>query len=321
MKSILASIVMILLLAACGDGGMNHAVLDQKDGVVLIVAEKIANGEQAGGIGTGFFIDENTILTNNHVVSDSTRVKVAVEHSSELYDVEVVESDPVADIAIVEIKDWDKFKRENHYKVLKLADPYDLQVSEEVFAIGHPWGLSWTVSKGILSAIDRKMTEAPKVLIQVDAHVYQGNSGGPLLNSQGEVIGINSLMLAQTGGSYGFALPVSMIERVMRDWKEYGETRWSFVGIKINEDLVKEVTPGSPAEQAGIKADDVIEEFTTSEGTYDPKNKNLSVAMAHHDSGEPVMLKVRRGDEHLEIRVDPVWKPSSQITLTPADGQ
>lgn len=322
MKTIIASIIMTLLLVACGDAdGVNHAVLDQKDGIVLIAAEKNVNGEKAGGIGTGFFIGENTILTNNHVVSDSTTVKVALEHSSDMYDAEVVKSDPVADIAIIEIKDFDKFKKENHYRVLKLADPYDLQVSEEVYAVGHPWGLAWSVSKGILSAIDRKMTEAPKVLLQVDAHVYQGNSGGPLLNSHGDVIGINSLMLAQTGGSYGFALPVSMIERVMRDWVEYGEVRWSFLGIKINEDKIKEVVPGSAADRAGIKAEDSIVEFTTSEGTYDPKTKNLSVAMAHHDSGKPVSIKIKRGEELLDITVEPDWKPSSQIALGPSDGQ
>lgn len=322
MKAILASIVMSLLLVACGDiGGVNHNVLDQKAGVVLIAAEKNIEGKTAGGLGTGFFIDENTIFTNYHVVSDSTKIKVALNGTSGIYDAEIVDSDPVSDFAIIEIKDIDKFKRENNYKVLKLADPYDLQVTEDVYAIGHPWGLSWSVSKGILSAVDRKMSDAPKVLIQVDAHVYQGNSGGPLLNSHGDVIGINSLMLAQEGGSYGFALPVSMIERVMRDWREYGKVRWSFLGIKINEDKIKEVVTGSAAAKAGIRAEDSIVEFTTSEDTYDPKTKNLAVAMAHHDSGKPVSIKIKRGDELLDFTVEPDWKTSAEIPLGPSDGQ
>lgn len=322
MKAILASIIMALLLVACGDiSGVNHNVLDQKGGIVLIAAEKNVNGKTGAGLGTGFFIDENTILTNNHVVSDSSSIKVALKNSSGAYDAVVVNSDPVSDLAVIEIKDFEKFKKENDYKILKLADPYDLQVSEDVYAVGHPWGLAWSVSKGILSAIDRKMSDAPKVLIQVDAHVYQGNSGGPLLNSHGDVIGVNSLMMAQEGGSYGFALPVSMIERVMRDWREYGDVRWSFLGIKINEDKIKEVVPGSAAAKAGIKAEDSIVEFTTSEGTYDPKTKNLSVAMAHHDSGEPVTIKIKRGEELLDIRVEPDWKPSSEIPLGPSDGQ
>lgn len=322
MKAILASIIMALLLVACGDiSGVNHSVLDQKGGIVLIAAEKNVNGKTGAGLGTGFFIDENTILTNNHVVSDSSSIKVALKNSSGAYDAVVVNSDPVSDLAVIEIKDFEKFKKENDYKILKLADPYDLQVSEDVYAVGHPWGLAWSVSKGILSAIDRKMSDAPKVLIQVDAHVYQGNSGGPLLNSHGDVIGVNSLMMAQEGGSYGFALPVSMIERVMRDWREYGDVRWSFLGIKINEDKIKEVVPGSAAAKAGIKAEDSIVEFTTSEGTYDPKTKNLSVAMAHHDSGEPVTIKIKRGEELLDIRVEPDWKPSSEIPLGPSDGQ
>lgn len=321
MKKVLASIIMTVLLVACGDSGVNYNVLEQKEGIVLIVAEKRVGADQASGIGTGFFIDENTILTNDHVISDSVSVKVALNGSSKFYDAEVVNADRVADVAIIELKDIESFKRDNHYRVLRFADKYDLQVTEDVYAIGHPWGLTWSVSKGILSAIDRKMTDAPKVLLQVDANVFQGNSGGPLLNSHGRVIGINSLMLAHQGGSYGFALPNSMIERVMRDWREYGEVRWSFLGIKIAEDAIKEVTPGSAGERAGLLADDVIVEFTTSEGTYAPKTKNLSVAMAHHDSDQPVLIKIKRGEELLEVKVDPDWRPSSEIQLSPADGQ
>jgi S1-C subfamily serine protease len=321
MKQILASIIMTFLLVACADSGADYDVLAQKEGVVLIFAEKRVGTDQSSGMGTGFFIDENTILTNNHVVSDSTNIKVALNSQSEFYEAEVVKTDNVSDMAVIELKDPEKFKRENNYRVLKLAGKYDLEVTEDVYAIGHPWGLSWSVSKGILSAIDRKMSDAPKVLLQVDSNVFQGNSGGPLLNNQGLVIGINSLMLANSGGSYGFALPVSMIERVMRDWREYGEVRWSFLGIMISGDTVKEVTAGAAADKAGLKSGDVILEFKTSEGAYSPKNKSLPVAMAHHDSGQPVFIKIKRGEELLEVKVDPDWKPSSEIQLSPADGQ
>jgi S1-C subfamily serine protease len=321
MKQILASIIMTFLLVACAGSGANYDVLEQKEGVVLIFAEKKVGTEQASGMGTGFFIEENVILTNNHVVTDSTSIKVALNSQSEFYDAEVVKADNVSDMAVIRLKDPEKFKSENDYRVLKFAGKYELEVTEDVYAIGHPWGLSWSVSRGILSAIDRKMSDAPKVLLQVDSNVFQGNSGGPLLNNQGRVIGINSLMLANSGGSYGFALPVSMIERVMRDWVEYGEVRWSFLGIMFTGDTVKEVTAGAAADKAGMKPGDVILEFKTSEGTYNPDTKNLPVAMAHHDSGQPVFIKIKRGEELLEVKVDPDWKPSSEIQLSPADGQ
>lgn len=318
--TIVTTFLMTIALVAC-DEGFNRSVVQQKDGIVVIMADRMVDGKEASGIGTGFFIDENVIMTNYHVVGDAKTIKVALESSLDFHDAELIHGDPVADLAIIQIKDWGAFSKDHHYRILKFASPTDLHVGEEVYAIGHPWGLAWTVSRGILSAVDRKPSESPKVLLQVDANIYQGNSGGPLFNTSGEVIGVNSLMMSRDGGTYGFALPVSMIMKVMNDWEKYGEPRWSVLGITMKANTINEVIVGSAAERAGLKKDDVIIEFETSDGSYDPLNKSMPVAMAHHDSGQPVFVKIKRGPELLEVKVDPDWRPSSEIELTPQDGQ
>lgn len=312
-RNVFAMLVLSFIIVGCSGDGSNQAVLNAKDAVVLITSEEQVDGQAQAGLGTGFFIGENKILTNNHVVGDKQHVKVRLENGSAFFDGEVVLADPIADMAIVKIKDWDKFTKENEYKVLTLADPNDLTLTEEIYTIGHPWALTWSVSKGILSAIDRKMDPSPKTMIQVDAHVYQGNSGGPLLNNKGEVLGINSMMISRDGGSYGLALPVYMINRVMRDWEKYKEVRWAQLGITIDGNEIKSVVSGSAAEKAGIKAGDKILSFTTSEGTYSPLNKSIAVAMAVHDSGQPVRLHIDRQGKDVDLEVKPTWSTSDQL--------
>lgn len=310
----LAALVVSFVLVACDDG-INHNILDSKKSVLAIVSEKVDSvpGSE-NGLGTGFFIDENVIVTNNHVVAKAGNLKVASESGEEFYDAEVVDSDPLADIAVVRIKDWEKYKKENGYRPLKFAHPDDIAVTEEIYAVGHPWGLLWSVSKGVVSAYDRKPSSLPKILIQVDAHVYQGNSGGPLLNRDGEVLGINSLMLAQNGGSYGFAAPTKLIEKVLHDFEKHeGKARWALLGVKMKGTKIEEVVPGSAAEKAGIKSGDVVRRYITSTGESDPKAVPLAVAMATHDSDLPVWLTVERGDQDLTIKVDPDWKSSEEL--------
>lgn len=312
--SALAVLVVSFVLVACDDG-LNHDILDSKQAVLAIVSEKLESvpGSE-DGLGTGFFIDENVIITNKHVVEKAGVLKVANEKGSEFYEAEVINADSVADIAVIKIKDWEKYKKENSWRILKLAHPDDVEVTQQVYAIGHPWGLVWSVSKGIVSAVDRKPTATPKILLQVDAHVFQGNSGGPLLNERGEVLGINSLMISQNGGSYGFAAPVKLIEKVLRDFEKHdGQVRWAFLGIKLKESEVAEVTPESAAEKAGIQKDDKIIEFTTSDGTFSVKEKNLAVAMATHDPDLPVKVVLERAGERLELSIEPTWKDSETV--------
>lgn len=314
MLSAMAALVMSFVLVACEDG-INHDILESKNSVLAVISEKDDNvAGTENGIGTGFFIADNVIITNKHVVEKAAKIKVALEDSPSFYEARVVHSDPIADIAVLELEDWDKFKSENTFGHLRLANKDDLTLTEEVYAIGNPWGLAWTISKGILSAIDRRPSSSPKILLQTDAHVFQGNSGGPLLNYHGEVIGVNSLMMANEGGSYGFALPVRMLEKVLSDFETYdGSVRWAFLGLKLGDTVIEEVMPGLPAEEAGLLKDDVILEYTTSEGTFKPRAKNLSIAMTTHDSAQDVKIVVERNGEELTFLVRPIWKDSETI--------
>lgn len=309
----LALLVVSFTLTACDDG-INKSIVDKSRGVLLVLSERDPEKTtKTNAMGTGFFIAENVILTNNHVIEDAKSIKVGLEHSKVPYDVEVINSDPVSDVAVLRIKDWDRFKGENDYVILKLAEPESARLTETVYTIGHPWGLSWTISRGIVSALDRKPGMSPKVLIQVDARVYQGNSGGPLFNEDGEVIGINSLMVSGEGGSFGFALPVEVVEKVLRDFEKHGEARWAYIGVKLNEEIIEEVSPGLPADVAGLKKDDVILEYTTSLRTYDPREKNPAVAMSSHDSDEPVTFVVMRAGKRVEVMIQPKWRDAAAI--------
>jgi serine protease Do len=314
-KTALAVIFLSFVLVACIGDGVNRSVLDAKDAIVFISTDKKGPlGQDGGGVGTGFFIGENVILTNNHVVADATNIKIALESSAEFFEVEVVNSDPVSDLAVVRIKEWDKFKASNRYKILEFADKHDVTQTQTVYSIGHPWGMVWSISRGVISAVDRKPGKEPKVLIQTDAKVYNGNSGGPLLNESGQVLGVNSLMYANEGGSYGFALPVIMIEKVLKDFKKHGQVHWAVLGILIGDDgSVKELVAGEAAERDGVLVGDRIISFKTSDGLYDARFKSLPVAVASHDPDEPLELTMDRAGQVLTLTINPSQKLSSEF--------
>ena len=313
--SALVFFVMTVALTACGSNdGINYSVLDSKDGVLMILSSADPNNSKTkSGLGTGFFIGENVIVTNEHVVKSASEIKVSVESGVDVYEAEIVDRDPVTDLAVIRLKNWEKFKRDNHYKILKLSDT-PVTETEEVYAVGNPWGILFSVSKGIVSGIERKMDNSPKYMIQTDARVYQGNSGGPLLDAHGEVVGINSLMMANEGGSYGFALPVALIKKVLSDFEKYeGVTRWPYLGIILKTNKVESLSPGMPAEKAGIKPGDVIVLFTTDDGSFDPKSKSLPVTMATHDPEKPVTVVVMRDGKELSFEMKPEWKDATSL--------
>ena len=230
---------------------------------------------EAVSAGSGVIIDarQGHILTNHHVIEDADEVVITLDDGRK-FDAEVVGSDEKTDIALLKI-DAPRLTE------LKFADSEDVKVGDYVIAIGNPFGVGLTVTTGIVSALDRFGLSADKYenFIQTDASINPGNSGGALVNSKGELIGINTAIISRSGTSagVGFAVPVDMAEKVMNQLLEYGEVRRGRIGVSIQNvtpelaealdlnvtkgALIGAVTDGSPADLAGLEIGDVVTAF------------------------------------------------------------
>ena len=255
-------------------------------------------------LGSGFIIDKDGyIVTNNHVIADADEIKVKLNSGKE-YDAKIIGRDPSTDIALI------KIKADSNYSVVNLGDSDALKVGEWVVAIGSPFGLEHTVTAGIVSAKGRVIGSGPyDDFIQTDASINPGNSGGPLINMKGNVVGINTAIIA-SGQGIGFAVPVNMAKGVIKQLKEKGEvTRgWLGVGIQdINDEmaeyyglkgkkgvLVSEVFPGDPADKAGIRTKDIILEVN---GQKIETSRELTRMIAGFHVGEVVKITVFRDDK------------------------
>ena len=259
------------------------------------------------GLGSGFIIDkEGYILTNNHVVEKSDEIRVTLANDKE-FSAEIIGRDPKTDLALIHIQ------TDEDLKPLPVGDSEKLEVGDWVLAIGNPYGLGNTVTAGIVSYKSRNIGAGPyDDFIQTDASINPGNSGGPLLNISGEVIGINTAIFSQTGGSVGigFAIPINMAKDLLPQLKKGRVVRgWLGVMIqKVTPDLkeklklksekgalVANVTPDSPADKAGIKRGDVIISFDGKEIT---KMKDLPYMVGATAIDKDVTVVVmRKGKE------------------------
>ena len=229
---------------------------------------------KASSLGSGFIIDKNgTVITNNHVIKDAEDIIVKVGDKE--YKAKVLGSDPYADLAVLKIDSVDKFIP------VKFGDSDKARVGDWVVAIGNPFGFSGTVTAGIISARNRDINLTRyDDFIQTDASINQGNSGGPLFNIKGDVIGINTAIIApgQSGSiGIGFAIPANAASNVINQLIKYGETKRGWLGVRIQEvtkeiaeveklkntegALVASVGEKSPAEKAGLKPGDIILKF------------------------------------------------------------
>ena len=225
-------------------------------------------------LGSGFVIDPSgVIVTNNHVIDGADEVTVNLADGSTL-PATIVGHDPKADIAVLRVK------TSKPLTAVKFGDSETMRVGDWVLAIGNPFGLGGSVSAGIVSARNRDINAGPyDDFIQTDAAINRGNSGGPLFNMNGDVIGVNSAIISPSGGSIGigFAVPASMVQPVVAQLLKYGETRRGWLGVRIQSvteemaealsldkakgALVAGLTEGGPAAKAGIKAGDVVVRF------------------------------------------------------------
>ena len=267
---------------------------------------------KAYALGSGFIIDKKGIvITNNHVIQGADDILVRVNGDKE-YEATIIGTDPLSDIAVLQIKSQDKFIP------VKFGDSGKARIGDWVIAIGNPFGLGGTVTAGIISARNRNigMTRYED-FIQTDASINQGNSGGPLFNMDGDVIGINTAILGQSGSiGIGFSIPSNNAKIVIDQLIKYGETKRGWLGVriqyvtkeiadaeKLNKPrgaLVQSVADGSPSEKGGIKAGDIILEF---DGKLINEMKELPLIVAQTEVGKTVDVKVWRNQREVIKKV------------------
>jgi serine protease Do len=264
-------------------------------------------------LGTGVVIDKRGfILTNNHVVAKASEIVVKFKDGKEVK-AEVVGSDPTTDLAVIRVRGGD------NWPAAELGDSDQIRVGDWVIAVGSPFGLEQTVTSGIISAKGRTIGQGPyDDFLQTDASINPGNSGGPLVNMDGQVIGINTAIFSNSGGSMGigFAVPISMAAKVYGDLVKTGSVHRGWLGVVIQpmtrelaqhfklKDtegvLVSALISGGPAERAGLKAGDVI--LAINGKTIGAPNE-LSRSVAQLQPGQTAGLNVLREGEPLEIKV------------------
>ena len=265
------------------------------------------------GQGSGVIYDPSgLLLTNAHVVEGTTRVMVGLPDGRRV-EGKVVGSDSVTDLAVV------RLSGPGPWPVAALGDSDALQVGEWVIAVGNPFGLDQTVTLGIVSNLNRNaaalgITDKRLQLIQTDAAINPGNSGGPLLNADGEVIGINTLVRSGPGAGLGFAIPVNQARSVAQQLVTSGKVSHAMVGVALEPvrngsgaasagAKVRSVMPGGPAARAGVRAGDVVV-AAAGQPVADPAA--LIQVVSRHGVGRPLLLELERGGQRLEVRVTPV---------------
>jgi len=267
---------------------------------------------KATALGSGFIIDKKGIVvTNNHVVQGSEDIIVYINGSTE-YKAKIIGTDPYMDLAVLQIQSNEKFIPVN------FGNSDNARVGDWVIAIGNPFGFGGTVTAGIISSRNRDIgLTRYDDFIQTDASINQGNSGGPLFDLDGKVIGINTAIIGQSGSvGIGFAIPSNPASKVIDQLIKFGETKRGWLGVRIQEvtkeiaeleklknpegALVASVSEGSPAGKAGIKAGDIILEF---DGKQVDTMRTLPKLVAQTRVGKKVILKVWRNQKLISKKV------------------
>lgn len=272
--------------------------------------------QRAQATGSGFIVDAHGyIMTNNHVVDGATRVQVKLHDNPTLYTAKVIGTDPELDLAVIKI-DPDK-----SLTPVKLGNSDAVQVGDWAVAIGSPFGLEATVTAGIISAKGRNLGDPEHGLqrfLQTDAAINPGNSGGPLLNINGEVVGVNTMIATRTGAfdGVGFALPMNLAVSAYNQIIKSGKVSRGAIGIRFNANVkpelmkvygatsgvfVDEVTPGGPADHAGIHEADVITSFN---GRPVKNGDDLLSTVAETEVGKRVPVTVLRDGKTLTLTLE-----------------
>ncbi len=263
---------------------------------------------KASALGSGFIIDsKGIVITNNHVIKGAEDIIVRVDGNKE-YKAKVIGADPLSDVAVLQIESQEKFI------AVKFGNSDKARIGDWVIAIGNPFGLGGTVTSGIISARNRDIgLSRYEDYIQTDASINVGNSGGPLFDMKGDVIGINTAILGQSGSiGIGFAIPSNSAKKVIEQLIKFGETKRGWLGVRIQVvtkeiadvekldrprgALVASVAEDSPSDKAGIKAGDIILEFN---GVLINEMKELPKIVAQTEVGKTVNVKVWRNKKEI----------------------
>ncbi|MFT5571552.1 MAG: serine protease Do [Cryomorphaceae bacterium] len=266
------------------------------------------------GIGAGFIISaDGYVVTNHHVIDKADEIIVTMTNGDE-YKAEIQGSDEKTDVALLKLIDA------KDLPFVKWGDDERSRVGDWVLAIGNPFGLGGSASIGIISAIGRDINSGPyDDFIQVDAAINRGNSGGPLFNTQGQVIGINTAIYSPNGGSVGigFSIPATMAKNVIAQLERSGEVERAWIGVSIQRmddeladgfgrdndhgALISSVEPGAPAEKGGIQAGDIILEF---DGEPIEEMRDLPRIVAQSPVGEKYKVKIWRDGREKDLRIE-----------------
>ena len=267
---------------------------------------------QSSALGSGFIIDkEGIVVTNNHVIEGAEDIVVQV-NGEKKFKAKVIGADPLSDIAVLKIESKEKFLP------VSFGDSDKARIGDWVIAIGNPFGLGGTVTSGIISARNRSIgLSRYEDYIQTDASINSGNSGGPLFDMNGDVIGINTAILGRSGNvGIGFSIPSNSAKIVIDQLIEFGETKRGWLGVRIQDvtkeiaevenldeprgALVASVAPNSPSEKAGVKAGDIILEFN---GERIQEMKELPIIVARTEVGKKVKVKIWRNKKEIEKNI------------------
>jgi S1-C subfamily serine protease len=294
----------------------------------ILIPQQVQNGTQLQevGAGSGFIVSEDgLVLTNKHVVSDNAADYTVYTSDGQKYSAKVLALDPVQDLAVIKIEAEDK-----KFQPVVLGDSSGIQLGQTAIAIGNALGqFSNTVSVGIVSGLSRTISASDQIgsfsetlegIIQTDAAINAGNSGGPLVNLRGEVIGINTAM-AQGAQSIGFAIPINSAKKDIQQVSETSKITYPFLGVRyvlIDGDVKEKynltvdngalvlkgpkgepaVTAGSGADKAGIKAKDVILSINGEEIT---KNNSMATIIQKYNPGDTISLKILRPEKEITL--------------------
>lgn len=284
---------------------------------------------QFTGAGSGFIISaDGYVVTNNHVVEKASEIEVVMKNGDR-YTAEVKGLDPKTDLALLKVEAGDALP------FVELGDSDSARVGEWVVAVGNPFGLDGTVTVGVVSARGRDINSGPyDDYLQIDAPINRGNSGGPLFNNRGQVIGVNSMIYSPTGGSVGigFAIPSNLVSQIVAELEANGKVTRGWLGVQIQpltDDiaeslglaetrgaLVAGVEPGSPAALGGVKPGDVIVGMN---GEQLDEYKDLPRLVASARAGSESMLQIMRNGKTVELAIEIGNMPEDEVKVALAE--